>query len=48
MPARTQHYAQSIARNHRVLTITAQISAAVSGFFGLLQMLTGRTRSGSA
>jgi adenylate cyclase len=42
VPARTQHYAQSIARNHRVLTITAQISAVVSGFFGLLQMLTGQ------
>jgi adenylate cyclase len=42
VPARTQHYAESVARRFRVLTLTTQISAAVSGFFGILQIVTGK------
>jgi adenylate cyclase len=41
VPARTQHYAESVARRFRVLTTTTQISAVVSGFFGVLQIVTG-------
>ncbi|MGH3677727.1 MAG: adenylate/guanylate cyclase domain-containing protein [Mycobacterium sp.] len=42
VPARTQHYAESVARRFRVLTTTTQISAVVSGFFGIMQILTAR------
>jgi adenylate cyclase len=38
MPARTQHYAQSVLSRLRVLTIATYISAAVSGLFGLFQL----------
>ncbi|WP_407667639.1 adenylate/guanylate cyclase domain-containing protein [Mycolicibacterium arseniciresistens] len=38
MPARTQHYAQSVLSRLRVLTIATYIAAAVSGLFGLFQL----------
>lgn len=37
---RTEHYAASVARRLRVLTVTTRIAAAVSGFFGVLQLFT--------
>jgi adenylate cyclase len=42
VPARTQHYAASVARRFRVLTTAALISAAVSAFFGVMQIITGQ------
>ena len=40
VPARTQHYAASVARRFRVLTLTARISAIVSAFFGVMQIIS--------
>jgi adenylate cyclase len=41
VPARTRHHAERVARQFRVLTLTARISAVISGFFGALQLITG-------
>ncbi len=39
VPVRNEHYADSLARQHRVLKITTWIAALVSGSFGLWQLL---------
>ena len=41
VPARTQHYADSVASRLRVLKIAAWIAAVVSGSFGVFQLLVG-------
>lgn len=40
VPARTRHYAASVARQFRILTITTRIGAGVSAFFGIISLLT--------
>lgn len=39
--APTQHYAESVARRQRVLTITAWLAVVVTGSFALMQLATG-------
>ena len=41
MPARTQHYAESVASRFRILKIAASISAAISALFGIFQLVLG-------
>jgi adenylate cyclase len=41
MPARTQHYAESVASRFRILKIAASISAAISALFGVFQLVLG-------
>jgi adenylate cyclase len=41
VPARTQHYAESVASRFRVLKIAAWIAAAISVAFGIFQLLLG-------
>jgi adenylate cyclase len=41
VPARTQHYADSVARRLRVLTIATWIAAVVSVSFGVFQLALG-------
>ncbi|MDV3129221.1 adenylate/guanylate cyclase domain-containing protein [Mycobacterium sp. 21AC1] len=41
VPARTRHYAESVASRFRVLTIATWIAAGVSGFFGVFQLVVG-------
>jgi adenylate cyclase len=41
VPARTQHYAESVASRFRVLKIAAWIAAAISVAFGVFQLLLG-------
>jgi adenylate cyclase len=41
VPARTQHYAESVASRLRVLKIATSISAVVSGSFGIWQLTLG-------
>ncbi|MHC9292873.1 adenylate/guanylate cyclase domain-containing protein [Mycobacterium sp. LTG2003] len=41
VPARTRHYAESVASRLRVLTIATWIAAAVSAAFGVFQLIVG-------
>ncbi|OMC34690.1 adenylate cyclase [Mycobacterium sp. GA-1841] len=41
VPARTRHYAESVSSRLRVLNIAAWIAAAVSGGFGIFQLVLG-------
>lgn len=41
-PARNQHWADSVTRPQRVLTIAAWISAAVTATLGVMQAITGQ------
>jgi adenylate cyclase len=41
VPARTRHYAESVARHLRVLTVTTRIGAIVSIFFGIQGLFVG-------
>src|ERR1044072_2155456 len=41
VPARTQHYAESVSSRFRVLKIAAWIAAAISALFGFCQFLLG-------
>ena len=41
VPARTQHYAESVTSRFRVLKIAAMIAAAISALFGVFQLLLG-------
>ena len=41
VPARTQHYAESVASRLRVLKIAAWIGAAISVAFGIFQLALG-------
>lgn len=41
VPARTRHYAESVSSRLRVLTIATCIAAAVSGGFGVFQLVLG-------
>jgi adenylate cyclase len=42
MPARTRHYAETVARHLRVLTVTTRIGAAISLFFGVQGLVVGQ------
>ncbi|MBP1821364.1 adenylate/guanylate cyclase domain-containing protein [Mycobacterium sp. OAE908] len=42
IPARTRHYAETVARHLRVLTVTTRIGAAVSLFFGVQGLVVGQ------
>ena len=42
VPARTRHYAETVARHLRVLTVTTRIAAAISLFFGVQGLLVGQ------
>jgi adenylate cyclase len=41
VPARTRHYAETVARHLRVLTVTTRIGAAISIFFGIQGLIVG-------
>jgi adenylate cyclase len=41
VPARTQHYAESVSSRFRVLKIAAWIAAAISAVFGIFQLVLG-------
>ena len=41
VPARTQHYAESVSSRFRVLKVAAWIAAAISGLFGVFQLILG-------
>ncbi|HKV21631.1 MAG TPA: adenylate/guanylate cyclase domain-containing protein, partial [Mycobacterium sp.] len=41
VPARTQHYAESVSSRFRVLKIAAWIAAAISAIFGVFQLIVG-------
>jgi len=42
VPARTRHYAETVARHLRVLTVTTRIGAVVSLFFGIQGLVVGQ------
>lgn len=42
VPARTRHYAETVARHLRVLTVTTRIGAAISLFFGVQGLVIGQ------
>jgi adenylate cyclase len=42
VPARTRHYAETVARHLRVLTVTTRIGAAISLFFGVQGLVVGQ------
>lgn len=41
MPARTQHYAESVSSRFRILKIAASIAAAISALFAVFQLVLG-------